>query len=186
MTATLRHTFVPAPAVPTRPLRRGPGWVPLGDSSNGTVRPTRPTTRPTTPAAPRVGTSHALYVAAAARRVDVRTDVRTDVRAGQPVAQQRYDTAVALRRRRVAWLVSAIVATLGAVMVADLGEASAGANPYPGAAVPVVVVHRGDTLWSIARRLHPRGDLRNTVARLSHARMRSGALAVGERIPVSS
>ena len=48
---------------------------------------------------------------------------------------------------------------------------------------PVVVVQAGDTLWGIARRLAPGGDVRPVVDRLAAAHG-TGPLQPGERLPV--
>jgi len=48
-----------------------------------------------------------------------------------------------------------------------------------------VVVHEGDTLWSIAARVHPRGSLTNTmlaIERLNH--MTDGTVYVGQQLLV--
>jgi NAD(P)H-dependent flavin oxidoreductase YrpB (nitropropane dioxygenase family) len=103
------------------------------------------------------------------------------------------------RNRRlgvVAFLAGVLGAALIAMVFLGYGEAKA-ANRAINEAIntaanadtdvsnsPTVVVHRGDTLWSIARLLHPNGDVRSTVVRLSHARQNTGPLLVGERIPL--
>jgi hypothetical protein len=55
-------------------------------------------------------------------------------------------------------------------------------GPGPGP-LPVYVVQPGDTLWSIARRLDPAGDVRATVDRLVE-RHGSAIVDVGDRIPL--
>lgn len=61
--------------------------------------------------------------------------------------------------------------------------AAAPVAPPELAAAPVVVVRAGDSLWSIARRLHPNRDPRPIVTRL--ARYHGwGPLQPGERLPV--
>ncbi len=94
------------------------------------------------------------------------------------------------RRRR------ASVALVTALVVAPLwtlvGPAAA-SPPAPGDAVPVVVsdtsditvhiVAPGDTLWSIARRYAPEGDVRRAVDQL--ARINGGTdLVVGDRLVI--
>ena len=59
--------------------------------------------------------------------------------------------------------------------------AAAPANPI--AATADYVVQPGDTLWSVARRLQPEGDVRPVVDRLVAERGSSG-LAVGEVIHI--
>jgi LysM repeat protein len=59
------------------------------------------------------------------------------------------------------------------VPAAAAGSGPAGARTY--------VVQPGDTLWAIARRLQPTGDLRPLVARLSRAN--GGTVVVpGQRV----
>jgi hypothetical protein len=57
----------------------------------------------------------------------------------------------------------------------DLGVAAAASGGY--------VVHPGDTLWSIARRLQPHGDVRPLVDELV-ARNGGSELTVGQRLPI--
>ena len=93
------------------------------------------------------------------------------------------------RRRRLAAVV--VVAGLALVAWATIGAlggaltASGRSVSDPGRRAPVAVVEvgEGDTVWSIARRLQPSGDVRPLVDRL--ARARGGTvLQVGERIVV--
>jgi Tfp pilus assembly protein FimV len=57
-------------------------------------------------------------------------------------------------------------------------------TPGGGPAGPqVYVVQPGDTLWSIARRLDPAGDVRSTVDELV-SRHGSATVDVGDRIPL--
>ncbi len=49
---------------------------------------------------------------------------------------------------------------------------------------PVVVVRPGDTIWSVARRLQPEGDVRPLVDRLAAAHG-PDSLQAGEAIPVA-
>lgn len=48
-----------------------------------------------------------------------------------------------------------------------------------------VVVRQGDTLWSIARRLAPEGDVRAAVDRLADVHG-TGPLHIGERLPLTA
>lgn len=105
-------------------------------------------------------------------------------------------------RRRVRALVSGVVlaalvalASLG--VLALTGADAAASSPassttrVPSVAVDVaaastptdVVVRQGDTLWSIARRLHPSGDVRALVDQLAR-RAGGSTLTVGQRIDV--
>lgn len=58
----------------------------------------------------------------------------------------------------------------------------ADATTTPSAPVEVVV-QPGDTIWSIARRIHPTGEIRGVVDEL-HQRVGGTALEVGQRIDV--
>ena len=87
------------------------------------------------------------------------------------------------RRVAVALLVLAFVLAVHAVS-GGLGggplATSEPASPQPIAA-RVLVVQPGDTLWSIARRIDPTGDVRDTVRRLADANG-GAALQVGQRL----
>jgi hypothetical protein len=101
------------------------------------------------------------------------------------------------RRRRLT--VAALLLLLAAVLitagraVAALGDdpasvperpavpTSAAASP-PWAASTAYVVRAGDTLWSIARTLHPRGDPRATVEALRRANSGRVDLRPGDRL----
>ena len=97
---------------------------------------------------------------------------------------------VALRRRR---LIAAAVAVLFVLVLqlavhtasAWLGSGSLAApEPRPTAAAAegaVYVVQPGDTLWTLARRAQPTGDLRPLVGRLAAAQD-GRALQAGQRI----
>lgn len=119
---------------------------------------------------------------------------------GAPAAAS--PVAVLAPRRRVRALVSGVVlaalvalASLG--VLALTGADAAASSPassttrVPSVAVDVaaastptdVVVRQGDTLWSIARRLHPSGDVRALVDQLAR-RAGGSSLTVGQRIDV--
>jgi hypothetical protein len=102
------------------------------------------------------------------------------------------------RRRRLAALMvlaaALAVVVLVVVPVVRAGMGALGGNPLTPAGAPtapamqpvasdVVVVQSGDTLWSIARRLQPTGDVRPLVDRLA-ASHGHGPLQPGERLPV--
>jgi nucleoid-associated protein YgaU len=62
---------------------------------------------------------------------------------------------------------------------------SRAAGPHRAQPVQAVVVHRGDTLWSIARRVAPTADPRVVVDRLVRANHLSGSsVRIGQRIVV--
>jgi hypothetical protein len=68
--------------------------------------------------------------------------------------------------------------------LAPLAEpAPVGAGAVAAAGVPTVEVRAGDTLWTIARRLQPSGDVRPLVDRLAAA-VGGGPLVPGDRIPL--
>jgi LysM repeat protein len=79
----------------------------------------------------------------------------------------------------LAGLLTILVAALVLVLASTV---QAAAPPGPPSAV---VVHEGDTLWSIAARVHPRGSLTNTmlaIERLNH--MTDGTVYVGQQLLV--
>ena len=81
-------------------------------------------------------------------------------------------------------IVPMVRAGLGAVGGGPLTPADAPTAPaMRTVAADVYVVQRGDTLWSIARRLQPAGDVRPLVDRLAAAHGR-GPLQPGERLPL--
>ncbi len=95
----------------------------------------------------------------------------------------------------VALVLALLLVVVGAIIVgrgglADLAPAppvTAASNPAFSAAAgssQVVTVRSGDTLWSIARRIRPTGDVRPLVDQLvaSHP----AALQPGERLTISS
>ncbi len=104
---------------------------------------------------------------------------------------------VALYRRRRITAAIFVVALAGLALVGTHALLVAVRPAVPGANVPtgtisatvdrgpVVVVRPGDTLWSIARRLAPEGDVRATVDRLA-AVHGTGPLQVSERLPVAA
>ena len=94
------------------------------------------------------------------------------------------------RRRRLAVAVLAALVLLGARTALGQPEGGSPATPGPapsgpgvGAGAHVHVVEPGDTLWSVARSLQPRGDVRPMVDRLAEAR-RGAPLRPGERLVV--
>lgn len=111
-------------------------------------------------------------------------------------AHHRHPASAVYRRRRLAALVLVLSLLAGLVaasrvVVGSLGSGTpqpapeAPAAPLPAAAAPVAgeayVVRPGDTLWSIASRLAPGGDVRDVVARLAE-RNGGPALHVGDVI----
>jgi hypothetical protein len=101
--------------------------------------------------------------------------------------------AVVYRRRRVAAVVLAVLLAVGALLLGRaVALAVAPAPPGSGGSVApamgpttVVVVQPGDTLWAMARRLQPEGDVRSLVDRLAEAHG-NGPLQAGERLEVSA
>jgi nucleoid-associated protein YgaU len=95
----------------------------------------------------------------------------------------------ARRRAAAALAFLALVALAAAAVLGFLGGGPLAApEPSSAGAVRTVaartyVVQPGDTLWSIARRAQPTGDVRRLVDDLGRAHG-SGALQVGERLVV--
>jgi hypothetical protein len=88
------------------------------------------------------------------------------------------------RRRRLGVATAALALGATAWSVLPGGEAAAPPiTPVPASAV-VHVVAPGDTIWSIARRLQPEGDVRATVDRLVAAHG-SSVLQPGDRIALA-
>ncbi|HEX2192555.1 MAG TPA: LysM domain-containing protein [Acidimicrobiales bacterium] len=98
-------------------------------------------------------------------------------------------SAATYRRRRLAALVVVVGlaiaawAALGALGGALTAPVRSAPPPATGEAVTVVEVGPGDSLWSIARRLQPEGDLRPLVDRLA-ASNGGAAIHAGERLVV--
>jgi nucleoid-associated protein YgaU len=112
-------------------------------------------------------------------------------------APRRSSAAVYARRRLVAGILLVLVLAATAVavgrLVAALGDVPASVSEHrPTPAVvgspangdtEVYVVEPGDTLWSIARKLRPDGDVRSLIRHL--AKVNGGTeLAVGARLVV--
>jgi nucleoid-associated protein YgaU len=100
--------------------------------------------------------------------------------------------AIVYRRRRAVAAVAALL-LLGVLVFAGRTVALAVAPAPPGsgpAVAPtgevteVVVVQPGDTLWALARRLRPEGDVRPLVDRLADAHG-PGPLQPGDQLEVS-
>ena len=115
-----------------------------------------------------------------------------------PARPRRRPTAAIYRRRRLVVLlllclfVVTVLLVTGPVLRAGVGvlggrpltpsEAPAGGGLRP-VALQTYVVQPGDTLWSLARRIQPSGDIRPLVDRLA-ARHGGAALQPGDRIAV--
>jgi hypothetical protein len=117
-----------------------------------------------------------------------RRGARTTARSRRPAARVQAGT---YRRRRLGAalaLVTALavgyLAVTGLMTVVDGradAPASAGVAAGATAASPSYVVQPGDTLWSIARRLRPHGDVRPLVDQLE-SRAGGAALVPGQRL----
>lgn len=101
----------------------------------------------------------------------------------------RHLAGVHRRRRVVAGLVVVVLA-LGLVVAGRAALAAVTPQPRPtgaganaAAGTPSITVRAGDTVWSIARRLQSRGDLRPLVDRLV-AQQGSTLLQPGQRVPI--
>ena len=101
---------------------------------------------------------------------------------------RRLPTSTYRRRRLVAgFVVAGLLLTAWAALGALGGALTASGRSTPDlgsrTSVEVVEVGPGDTLWSVARRLQPSGDVRPLVDRLAAAR--GGTVVhVGERVSV--
>jgi hypothetical protein len=80
-------------------------------------------------------------------------------------------------------LLGADAAASGPVSTAAVTH-PAGAGAHTSSAPVEVVVQPGDTLWSIARRLQPSGDVRQLVDRLA-SRAGGAAVASGQRLDIT-
>jgi|1186.fasta_scaffold625673_2 hypothetical protein len=115
---------------------------------------------------------------------------RPDLRlVGGGAVGRPHRTAACYRRRRIAAALLAAVVLVGLIagsraLLAPLAEpAPAGPAATSSATPHAVVVQPGDTIWTIARRAQPDGDVRPLVDRLVAAHG-SGPLTPGERISV--
>lgn len=110
-------------------------------------------------------------------------------RAPRPRRAVTSSSPVVYRRRRIVTAALTLGVLLGGGAVADMVKPGplAGSTSAPPVLVSdsVHIVQPGDTLWTIARRLQPTGDVRRLVDRLAAAR--GGApLHVGERLALPS
>jgi len=101
-----------------------------------------------------------------------------------PFEHDRVMHRTYVRRRRT-------VAIVGIALLAVVLSPLAAGAVRPGEAPPppaqqVVVVHTGDTLWSIARRVAPQADPRATIAEIErvNASIDPGALVPGQSLVV--
>lgn len=104
-----------------------------------------------------------------------------------PSSRPARTSAAVFRRRRVAVLLgfAALVLATMVFVGAPAPETTRAGSTAPVASTQAArqdyVVRQGDTLWAIARRLRPDGDVRPVVDRLADQR-RGAPLRVGERI----
>lgn len=102
-------------------------------------------------------------------------------------------SAAVYRRRRLAALLVGVLAIVGTVSSGRALVGAFGGGPLTSSEPPAIsmqpaaattyVVRPGDTLWTIARALHPSGDLRPLVDRLA-ARQHGRPLLPGQPITV--
>jgi hypothetical protein len=137
-----------------------------------------------------------------ALRLVVSTPHEPGLARSRRVAPRRPSRAVYWRRRATVLLVAVTLVALGWAAAGAMGAGSADdlsivtaaslAAPLAPAAAPdaaptapvapkVYVVRPGDTVWSIAERLHPEGDVRELVDQLTERAGGSG-LQAGQRI----
>ena len=93
-----------------------------------------------------------------------------DLLPGRVVGRERRPSGATFRRRRVA---AAVLVLASLAMAGKAGAALGGfplAAPERHPAESRYVVHSGDSLWSIAERIQPEGDVRPVVDELSTAR----------------
>jgi hypothetical protein len=103
--------------------------------------------------------------------------------AGRP-----HRSAACYRRRRLTAALLAAVVLVGVLagsraLLAPLAEPAPAGPAATSAGIHTVVVRSGDTLWTIARRAQPAGDVRPLVDRLVAAHG-AGPLTPGERISI--
>jgi hypothetical protein len=101
--------------------------------------------------------------------------VRTDVRTGAPARAERMGSTPSRVR--------ALVGITLALFVGGFGIANAATAPKD--QVHSYLVRPGDSFWSIARSMHPQGDVRPLVADLIEAHG-SAVLQVGDRLELPS
>lgn len=105
--------------------------------------------------------------------------------ADRPVPQATYQRRRAAFGAVAAALVLVVAVLLagvtGAPSVSDTVGAGVPAGPAGGDATAAHVVRPGDTVWSIARRLQPDGDIRGLVDRIV-ARNGGATLTAGQRL----
>jgi hypothetical protein len=97
-----------------------------------------------------------------------------------PAWRQSAHAPVRLTRRGRVVLAGVLLAVAAALVVVLASTVQAAPPSSPSRAV---VVHPGDTLWSIAARVHPRGSLTDTmlaIERLNH--MPDGIVYVGQQL----
>ena len=121
--------------------------------------------------------------------IPARPDLR--VVAGGRARQAVHPTAAVYRRRRLAALVAMVVLVMALVVAVRVVAGSLGDGPHPVPEAPTSSAlavgaetyggRTGDTVWSIARRLHPNGDIRATVDRIV-ARNGTATLQPGQRL----
>ncbi|MBX3286539.1 MAG: LysM peptidoglycan-binding domain-containing protein [Actinobacteria bacterium] len=113
-----------------------------------------------------------------------RPDLRL-IPGGRSTAPTRTGPAPVAVAAALVAVVLLVVATLavGRGALAGLAPAPATAEAPATASGRTVVVAPGDTLWSIARRLQPTGDVRPLVDRLAAANG-GAAIAAGDRLVV--
>lgn len=98
--------------------------------------------------------------------------------------RRRQAPAVYRRRRLVATAMVLAVGLFAVLSVRAVLPAGAGPAAAPAEQPSVVVVQPGDSIWSLAEKLGPVGDVRRTVEAIREANGGSSVLRVGQRIAV--
>jgi hypothetical protein len=112
----------------------------------------------------------------------------------RPMMARRRPSQAVYRRRRIAVLLCAAALVALAWMGLHRLTGTSGGGSLTPAGQPVsidaslvtsarIIVQPGDTLWTIARRVQPTGDVRPLVSRIESAR-HGRALQVGETIQI--
>lgn len=109
---------------------------------------------------------------------------------GRPSGPGPRRSASVYLRRRLGVIVGAIALAIVGVGMVSVGFADAGSGtmtpvPVGATGVNTVIAQPGDTLWSLAREVQPKGDVRPLVAQLAR-RNGGSSVQAGDRIVLPS